>query len=224
MRILKPRCNKLLGTGRLCGLPAGHKVSRCTYVDWPKRNAYRKARYATHPPSERVRAASRLVTAAWGRIPENRLRINAGRRALRKSNPEKYGAIRRAEQTASYATNPTPILLKNAAWVRRNPKVKNAIAAKRRAVKAGATTIPFTKAQYIARMASLGDVCYYGKSLGLDCSHECDDHFYPLQPRKGHKPGTHSLKNLVPSCRQHNSQKHNKQPMDFINKLLEQYV
>lgn len=46
------------------------------------------------------------------------------------------------------------------------------------------------------------------------------DHLYPLKPRPGHLPGTHTIDNIVVSCHKCNNQKSNNQPYDFVNKQI----
>lgn len=223
MHSMKPRCDKLLPRLQIpCNGPMGHR-GLCYHIDRVRARATTAAWALANP--ERVAAN----TKAW--IAANPQRVKDNKDAWYAANTDKVAAtqhayyVEHADRVCSDAiawskAHPEKTAASQAKYAKANPKRKAAKEQKRRAIKKGATAIPYAQAEYKARMAEFGDACYYCALLGIVGPHECDDHVFPLQPRKGHKAGPHALRNLVPSCSHHNNTKSNKQPIDFINQIL----
>jgi 5-methylcytosine-specific restriction endonuclease McrA len=204
----RPRCGKLLRRLQVaCNRPSNHR-GWCCVIDATAKSKHAKAWRASNPHyaaewyianADSVKATG----AAWVRANPDRKRTNGAAWAAR--NPNRKRAI----DVASRQRRRIPRLASG----RRREQV-------RRALKKGATAVSFTSSEYAARMASFDNACYYCALLGIWGPHECDDHVFPLSPRRGHKAGPHTLRNLVPSCNKHNHKKSNKSPTDFINQIL----
>lgn len=84
-----------------------------------------------------------------------------------------------------------------------NPIANRASNRRRKAIKLGAPTFPFTIDQLLARLAYFGNRCWM-------CGAEANslDHVKPLS-----KGGAHMLCNLRPACVPCNSRKHDRWPL-----------
>ena len=167
-------------------------------VAWRKANlekikTYKAAWHKANP--EKTKA----YMAAWHEANPGKGKINSA--AWREANQEKA----KAQSAAWYKANPEKIKANSAAWRKANPKRVGVNNARRRAIKRGATTVPFTAEQLAQHLNNLGNVCVY---CGAPWRHA--DHFVPLS-----KGGEHSLKNLVPACEPCNLSKNARDPFEW---------
>ena len=103
----------------------------------------------------------------------------------------KANAKKRRTYFAAWSkTNAEKMRSLTAAWQKAHPEAVRANAARRRARKLNAPTVPFTQAELDAHLDRLGRKCVYCGGL-----FEHLDHVKPLA-----LGGEHSLANLVPAC------------------------
>lgn len=100
-------------------------------------------------------------------------------------------------------------------WAKNNPEKVLASGRKARADRTKAKGVSIITAREWAEVVEAhGGLCFW---CGNDS--ECQDHYYPLNPRNGEEPGTHTIDNVVPACTSCNCKKSNKNPIDFMMEM-----
>lgn len=139
----------------------------------------------------------------------NRLR----RRELTKAWRQGKGREREAARAREWKrANRERMLAYNRAWCRTHPEVIKERTSRRRALKAGATTVPFTAADWTAIVAAQAGACAY---CGDDSAPLTQDHVVPLS-----RGGDHSATNIVGACRSCNCRKRDL-PLDEFLALMD---
>ena len=165
-------------------------------------NAYERARYTKHPkqvfsPEERRNRKKASVRAYRRRNLEKerirrhewRLRNIERERVLERARKRRYmGNPEKSKKAREYIRD----------WLIRNPEARKLVVERRRARLKGNTIVPFTKSQWLAKVASYGGRCAYCDN-GL---YEHMDHVIAVA-----NGGPHSLDNLVPACQPCNDKK-----------------
>lgn len=169
---------------------------------------------------------------------KNRPARNAAVRARRAADPEPHRASSRkwkrenpeaasASAKRYYAENREAVLSRVADYYRRHPDrvrasseaaeakrpefyraIARECSSRRRALRRGAVSLPFTAEQLVARMRYFGNLCWM-------CGEEADtvDHVKPLSAG-----GPHMLANLRPACRSCNCRKRDQWPFPAVGR------
>ena len=176
----------------------------------PEKERATKARWY-QANKEKSAAAARAWHAAnkekrQAYLAANRQRIRAQRLAYLAANPDKTQAYlaaskerRRARAAAYHVANRDTILARIRAWELAHPEEVKARAARRRARKRGSSENTLTAAQWQSIKVHYNFRCVYCHTKPRQLTM---DHIVSLA-----RGGTHTLSNIVPSCRRCNSKK-----------------
>jgi 5-methylcytosine-specific restriction endonuclease McrA len=168
------------------------------------KHAYNITYYAEHQEAELARSALYKE--------EHRGEGREKNAAYRLANPEKINTYRLAhleedrERSIAYRLkNLNKIREYVASWKKANPHLVRSYSKNRRAYKANAPINDLTSAQWLEIQASQDHRCYYcGKRRKGKLT---QDHIIPLS-----KGGSHTLSNVIATCRSCNSSKHTGPP------------
>jgi len=108
----------------------------------------------------------------------------------------------KAHNAAWKATNSQRVKTSNAAWMAANPQACSNQRARRRAAVAAVLSIPFTEAQWSAKVDAFEHKCCYCDKPGTVLT-LTRDHLVPIS-----KGGADTYENIVPCCKACNSSKH----------------
>jgi 5-methylcytosine-specific restriction endonuclease McrA len=175
--------------------PVKERKLRCHWCDRTLPDDHLGPKYCDKECKERAKAQR----TAWRKANSEKIKTYSA--AWREANHEKA----KAQSAAWYKANPEKIKARCAAWRKANPERVGVNNARRRAIKRGATIVPFTAEQLTQHLNNLGNVCVY---CGASWRHA--DHFIPLN-----KGGKHSLDNLVPACVACNTSKSDNDPFEW---------
>lgn len=170
--------------------PAHHGVERQTCIECCESRWKKSYQRKTH----RI-ANGKLSLLGW--------LTPSARRMVRRSNSEVRDRDRAADRR--YKQSPKG-QLKRQAWVVANRDRLRNYQHKRRARLTDAT---FSIEDWQATLELFGHQCAYCQVTGVDLH---QDHFIPIA-----RGGTHTLGNVVPSCRRCNSRKRDSMPQDFCS-------
>ena len=180
------------------------------------RKAYKRNRYAKDPQKIRDQQKARHLLhrehdreLARQRYAKHADDINAIRRKARQEDPEKYqktereNRLRHPERSRQTAN----------AWRKKNPQRTTVYNNKQRARRRAIPLRDFTLAQWQTLQAAFDHRCAY-------CHKRCkghltQDHITPLS-----KGGSHTLSNIIPTCKSCNCRKHTGPPPIPVQPLL----